>query len=68
MLVLSRKEGESIFIGDIEVMVVGIRDNKVRLGITAPVDVPVHRSEIYHLVKQETQSQKKQVTDGADHG
>lgn len=47
MLVLSRMVGESIVIGDgVQVMVVGIRNGKVRLGITAPANVPVHREEI----------------------
>lgn len=47
MLVLSRMVGESIVIGDgVQVMVLGIRNGKVRLGVTAPADVPVHREEI----------------------
>jgi len=48
MLVLSRKRSESIMIGDhIVVTVVAIRGDQVRLGITAPRDVPVHRESIY---------------------
>lgn len=51
MLVLSRKRDESIIIGDdIEVMVVGIRGDKVRLGVTAPHVVPVHRAEVYRAI------------------
>lgn len=46
MLVLSRHKDESIWIGDIEVMVVEIRGDKVRLGIEAPPDVPVDRDEV----------------------
>ena len=54
MLVLSRKRGESISIGDgIEVEVVDIRGDKVRLGITAPKDVSVHRKEIHELILRE---------------
>jgi len=52
MLVLSRKRDEVIRIGDnIEITVVQIVGDKVRLGITAPSDVPVHRDEIYQQIK-----------------
>jgi carbon storage regulator len=48
MLVLSRQRDETIIIGDnIEVTVVDIRGDKVRLGITAPKDISVHRKEVY---------------------
>ena len=48
MLVMSRKKNESIVINnDITITVVDIRDDKVRLGIVAPRDVPVHRQEVY---------------------
>ena len=51
MLVLSRKENESIRIGDnIEIVVVGIRGDKVRLGIEAPKNVSVHRLEVYKSI------------------
>lgn len=51
MLVLSRKKNETIVIGDgIEVTVVDIRGDKVRLGIKAPKEVPVHRSEVYEAI------------------
>jgi carbon storage regulator len=46
MLVLSRKKNESVFIGDVTVTVVEIRGDRVRLGIVAPKEVPVHRQEI----------------------
>ena len=48
MLVLSRMVNQSIMIGDdVEVIIVGIRGDRVRLGITAPKHIPVHRREIY---------------------
>jgi carbon storage regulator len=52
MLVLSRKDNESIVINNnITVTVVEIRGDKVRLGIVAPKDVPVHRQEVYDLIQ-----------------
>lgn len=51
MLVLSRKKNESIVINnDVVVTVVEIRGDKVRLGIVAPKDVPVHREEVYEAI------------------
>jgi carbon storage regulator len=51
MLVLSRKKDESIIINDhIRVTIVEIRGDKVRLGIVAPKDVPVHREEVYEAI------------------
>jgi carbon storage regulator len=51
MLVLSRKKNESIVINnDIIITVVEIRGDKVRLGIVAPKDVPVHREEVYEAI------------------
>lgn len=51
MLVLSRKKNETIKIGDdIEIVIVEIRGDKVRLGIQAPKEVPVHRSEVYAAI------------------
>lgn len=62
MLVLSRQRDESIMIGDgIEVSIVDIRGDKVRLGINAPKEVPIHRKEIYDAIRREN----KQLT-GAD--
>jgi carbon storage regulator len=52
MLVLSRKKNESIVINnDITIVVVEIRGDKIRLGIEAPKDVPVHRREVYDAIK-----------------
>ncbi len=54
MLVLSRQRDESIFIGDnIKITVVDIRGDKVRLGIEAPTDIPVHRQEVYEAIQRE---------------
>ena len=54
MLVLSRKMNEKIMIGeDIEIMVIEIRGDKVRLGIQAPKEVKVHRQEVYESIKKE---------------
>ena len=53
MLVLSRKKNESIVINnDITIVVVEIRGDKVRLGIEAPKEVPVHRREVYDAIKR----------------
>ncbi len=59
MLVLSRNKGQSIMIGDnIVVTLVDIRGDKVRLGIDAPSEIPVHREEIYEAIKQEGREKK----------
>lgn len=54
MLVLSRKAEESMFIGDdIKITVLDIRGGQVRIGITAPQDIKIHREEIYDRINQE---------------
>jgi carbon storage regulator len=54
MLVLSRQRDETIMIGDdIEITIVDIRGDKVRLGITAPATIPVHRKEVYDAIQRE---------------
>ncbi len=54
MLVLSRQRDETIMIGDnIQITVVDIRGDKVRLGIVAPIEIPVHRKEVYDAIQRE---------------
>ncbi len=54
MLILTRRVGESLMIGDnVNVTVLGIRGNQVRIGVNAPKDVAVHREEIYERIQQE---------------
>ncbi len=54
MLVLSRQRDESIIIGDnIVITIVDIRGDKVRLGINAPTEIPVHRQEVYEAIQRQ---------------
>src|SRR6476619_1257844 len=54
MLVLSRQKDETIIIGDnIEITVVDIRGDKVRLGVSAPKEISVHRKEVYEAIRRE---------------
>jgi carbon storage regulator len=65
MLVLSRKKNESIVINnDITIVVVDIRGDKVRLGVEAPKEVPVHRREVFDLIKQ-NEANEAAAQDGA---
>jgi carbon storage regulator len=62
MLVLSRKPNESIIIGDnVEVKVVEVRGEQVKLGITAPRDIPVHRKEIYEAIQKQNKNSATQT-------
>ncbi len=66
MLVLSRKKNESIVINnDITIVVVEIRGDKVRLGIEAPKEVPVHRREVYDAIKRSEQADSEQANSNA---
>lgn len=59
MLVLTRERDETIMIGDdIEITIVDIRGDHVRLGITAPREVPVHRKEVYLAIQREEKATK----------
>ena len=54
MLILTRRVGETLMIGDdVSVTVLGVKGNQVRLGINAPKDVAVHREEIYERIRHE---------------
>jgi carbon storage regulator len=65
MLVLSRQRDESIVIGDnVVITIVDIRGDKVRLGIEAPGEVPVHRQEVYEAIKRENRKPEAVQTNG----
>ena len=63
MLILTRRVGETLMIGDeVTVTVLGVKGNQVRIGVNAPKDVAVHREEIYERIKRE----EEQGTEGDD--
>lgn len=60
MLILTRKVGESIMIGDsVEVKVLGLRAGQIKLGIEAPKDLKVHREEIYERIRAEQEEENQ---------
>ena len=60
MLVLARQKDESIMIGDtIVITIIDIRGDKVRLGIVAPANIPVHRQEVYDAIQRENRAAEK---------
>jgi carbon storage regulator len=67
MLVLTRKPGQSIMIGDgVEVQVLSVAGEKVRLGITAPRDVSIFRNEVYERIESENRGGGDDDDDGAN--
>lgn len=65
MLVLSRRLGETLIIGDdVKITVLGISGNQVRLGIAAPKEVSVHREEVYRRIQDEQQNDGQVVSAG----
>ena len=67
MLVLTRKPGQSIMIGDgVEVQVLSVAGEKVRLGITAPRDVSIFRNEVYDRIEGEEREREEEVEEGTN--
>lgn len=65
MLILTRRVGETLMVGDdVTVTVLGVKGNQVRIGVNAPKDVQVHREEIYRRVLQERQDDEQEVRHG----
>ena len=69
MLILTRRVGETLMIGDsVTVTVLGVKGNQVRIGITAPKDVAVHREEIYDRIQRADQGEAGAKPDSSTEG
>jgi carbon storage regulator len=65
MLILTRRVGETVMIGnDVTVTILGVKGNQVRVGINAPKNVAVHREEIYERIKREQQGDSQGDAEG----
>ena len=67
MLILTRRVGETVMIGnEVTVTVLGVKGNQVRIGVNAPKDVAVHREEIYERIKREEDGEPQPVNSNAN--
>ncbi|MBA3582423.1 MAG: carbon storage regulator CsrA [Gammaproteobacteria bacterium] len=65
MLILTRRVGETLMVGDeVTVTVLGVKGNQVRIGVNAPKDVAVHREEIYERIKRERDTDSSDRSNG----
>ena len=62
MLILTRRVGETVMVGDdISIVVLGVKGNQVRIGVNAPKEIAVHREEIYARIREQQREQPKRV-------